>query len=188
MRKLEKGEILKMNILILSAGTRNKIVQYFKKTLMGKGNVIATDCSELAPALYDADKYYIVPRMTDEGYLDIIIDICKNENISGVLSLIDPELSLLAFNKDRFEAVGTKVIGSSYELCEMALDKFEMYKWLKSHGYNCARSYMSKEEFVKDLEKGEVSFPDFVKPSKGSALPSRRRREDGQQQQRHLQP
>ena len=50
---LEKcKEIIKMNILILSAGTRNKIVQYFKKTLEGKGNVICTDMSELAPSIY----------------------------------------------------------------------------------------------------------------------------------------
>ena len=43
-----------MNILILSAGTRNKIIQYFKKELNGEGKVIATDCSNLTPAIYDA--------------------------------------------------------------------------------------------------------------------------------------
>ena len=31
-----------MNILILSAGTRNKIVEYFVNTLNGTGKVIAT--------------------------------------------------------------------------------------------------------------------------------------------------
>ena len=112
------------NILILSAGTRNKVVQYFKKALSGKGLVIATDCSNLAPAIYDADKYYIVPIMTDDGYLDVILDICKNEKITGVLSLIDPELSLLSENVEKFESVGTRVIGSSYELCERSLDKY----------------------------------------------------------------
>lgn len=99
-----------MNILILSAGTRNKVVQYFVKTLNGKGTVVATDMSNLAPAIYEADKYYIVPRMTDPGYLDVILDICKKEKITGVLSLIDPELSLLAENREKFEAVGTTVI------------------------------------------------------------------------------
>ena len=66
-----------MNILILSAGTRNKVVQYFKKALSGKGNVIATDMSELAPAVYEADKFYKVPRMTEPGYIDVIFEICK---------------------------------------------------------------------------------------------------------------
>ena len=111
-----------INILILSAGTRNKIIQYFKKTLGENGKVIATDMSTIAPAIYEADKYYIVPRITEPGYIDIILDICKKENISGVLSLIDPELSLLAENEEKFKNIGTTVIGSSYELCERALD------------------------------------------------------------------
>ena len=158
-----------MNILILSAGTRNKVVQYFVKTLNGKGTVVATDMSNLAPAIYEADKYYIVPRMTDPGYLDVILDICKKEKITGVLSLIDPELSLLAENREKFEAVGTTVIGSSYDLCEMSLDKFEMYNWLAKNGYKCAKSYMDKDAFFADVEVGLISYPVFVKPARGSA-------------------
>lgn len=164
-----EGVWKRMNILILSSGTRNKIVQYFKKELEGKGNVICTDMSNLAPSIYEADKYYIVPRMAAPGYIDLIIDICKKEKIDGVLSLIDPELSLLAENKEKFESVGTKVIGSSYELCEISLDKYEMFKWLTNHGYKCAKSYLEKEDFYADVESGTAKFPVFVKPARGSA-------------------
>lgn len=158
-----------MNFLILAAGTRNKVVQYFKKTFDGVGTVVATDASELGPAIYEADKYYIVPSITEPGYIDIILDICKKEQITGVLSLIDPELSLLAENEDKFRAIGTTVIGSSYELCEMSLDKIQMYQWLVEHGYKCARSWMDKNEFFKAVDTGEVTFPVFVKPARGSA-------------------
>ena len=158
-----------MNILILSAGTRNKIVQYFVKTLDGTGKVIATDMSNLAPAIYEADKYYIVPKMTAPEYLDVVLDICKREEITGVLSLIDPELSLLAEYREKFEAIGTTVIGSSYALCEMSLDKFQMYNWLKTHGYRCAKSYMDKEAFFADVDAGVITYPVFVKPARGSA-------------------
>lgn len=158
-----------MNILILSAGTRNKIVQYFVKTLNGTGKIIAADMSNLAPAIYEADKYYIVPRMTAPEYLDVVLDICMKEEITGVLSLIDPELSLLAENREKFEAVGTTVIGSSYELCEMSLDKFQMYNWLETHGYKCAKSYIDKGAFFSDIEAGLITYPVFVKPARGSA-------------------
>lgn len=158
-----------MNILILSSGTRNKIVRYFKQALNGVGNVICTDMSELAPSIYEADKHYIVPRMTALGYIDVILDICRKEQVSGVLSLIDPELSLLAENKDRFSEVGTTVIGSSYDLCEMSLDKFQMYNWLTAHGYRCAKSYMDKEAFFADVDAGLIDYPVFVKPARGSA-------------------
>ena len=157
------------NILILAAGTRNKIVQYFKRTFEGVGAVVATDASQLGPAIYDADKYYIVPPITETGYIDKIMEICQKEQITGVLSLIDPELSLLAANKEKFEDLGVTIIGSSYNLCEMALDKMQMYEWLKSHGYNCACSWMDKEEFYRAVDAGEVFYPVFVKPYRGSA-------------------
>lgn len=158
-----------MNILILSAGTRNKIAQYFKKAVGADGTVVATDCSPAAPAIYDADKYYIVPRMTEPGYIDVILDICQKEKIDGVLSLIDPELSLLAQNRAKFETVGTTVIGSDYELCERTLDKWAMYRWLSERGYRCAKSYVDKDAFYADLETGVAKFPVFVKPTRGSA-------------------
>ena len=107
--------------------------------------------------------------MTEDGYLNVILDICRKENITGVLSLIDPELSLLAENADKFASLGTTVIGSSYELCERSLDKYEMYKWLVKNKYKCAKSYMDKNEFFADLDNGTAKFPVFVKPARGSA-------------------
>jgi carbamoyl-phosphate synthase large subunit len=158
-----------LNILILSCGTRNKIVQYFKKELEGKGNVIATDCSNLAPALYDADKFFIVPRMDDEGYLNVILTICKENNIKAVLSLIDPELSLLAENEQAFLEIGTIPIVSNIDVVEMCFDKNMMYEFLVQNQISTVKSYIEKEKFFDDIETGVISYPVFVKPVKGSA-------------------
>ncbi len=158
-----------MNLLILSCGTRNKIVQYFIKELAGKGLVLATDCSELAPALYDADKQFIVPRMNEEGYLDIILSICKEHNVKAVLSLIDPELSLLAKHKQDFLDVGTIPIISDYEVVELCFDKFAMYEFLSQNGFKTIKSYIDKNKFYEDVAAGVFSYPVFVKPVKGSA-------------------
>ena len=157
------------NILILSAGTRNKVVQYFRNAFAGQGLVIATDMSPLAPAIYEADEHYTVPRMTDPSYLDVILGICRDEHVDGLLSLIDPELSLLAEHEEDFAAVGTTVIGSSYDLCEMSLDKMEMFRWLSAHGYRCAYSWDDLGEFENALAVGKARFPVFVKPIRGSA-------------------
>lgn len=158
-----------MNILILSAGTRNKIVEYFKRELKGQGKVIATDCSNLAPAIYEADKYYIVPRITDENYIDIILDICKKEKINTLISLIDPELSLIAKNIRLFKEIGVNPIISDYDKVEMCFDKYEMYKFLIDNNFRTPRSYINKEKFIKGLENGDITFPVFVKPVRGSA-------------------
>ncbi|MDE7479244.1 MAG: ATP-grasp domain-containing protein [Lachnospiraceae bacterium] len=158
-----------MNLLILSCGTRDKVVQYFKEAFGGEGRVICTDCSPYAPALYEADAHYIVPRITEPGYLDVIYDICRMESVTGVLSLIDPELSLIAEHMDAFQNLGVTIIGSNYALCERTLNKWELYCWMKEHGYPCAKTYRTMEDFRYALELGEITFPVFVKPMKGSA-------------------
>ncbi|WP_254177052.1 ATP-grasp domain-containing protein [Priestia megaterium] len=158
-----------MNILILSCGTRNKIVKYFKKELIGKGLVLATDCSNLAPALYEADKHFIVPRMDDKGYLDVILSLCKENKVKAVLSLIDPELSLLAEHKQAFLEIGTVPIVPEIDVVEMCFDKYMMYDFLVKNGFKTIKSYIDEEEFYRDVEAGVINYPVFVKPVKGSA-------------------
>lgn len=163
-----------INLLILSVGTRNKVVQYFKKALTDeqgnkKGKVVVTDMSYLAPAIYEADKFYKVPKITEERYIDILIDICKKEDIKAILSLIDPELSIITKQAEKFRKIGVTIIGSSYDLCEMSLDKMKMCGWLRSNGFHTAKSYSKWESFYEDLNKGEINFPVFIKPIKGSA-------------------
>jgi len=158
-----------MNILILSCGIRNKIIQYFKRESRGKGIVIATDSSLLAPALYEADKFYIVPPISDPNYIEKILDICKENKVKAVLSLIDPELSLLAKYKEAFLSIGTTPVISDYDTVEMCFDKYRMYNFLTREGFKTAKTYISKEEFYRDIENGSISFPVFVKPRNGSA-------------------
>lgn len=158
-----------INILILSAGTRNKVVQYFKKELKGKGKVYATDCSNLAPALYEADEAILVPRIDAPDYLEKVLNICKEKQISGVFSLIDPELTLLAEHRNEFLEVGTAPIISPADVVAISFDKYEMYKKLTELGIPTGRCFMDMKEFDAAVEAGEISYPVFVKPAKGSA-------------------
>ena len=120
-----------MNILITSVGSRNKIVQYFKKELGKSGKVIVTDMSDLAPAIYDADKFYLVPKIDSPNYIDKLLEICKKEKIDCLFALIDPELSLISKNTEKFIKIGTTPLISSYESVELAFDKYKMFNQAK---------------------------------------------------------
>ena len=102
-----------MNLLILSCGTRNLLVRYFKDKTNGFDRVIGTDCSIYAPALYETDAHYIVPRMTDPAYLNTILDICHRESVSAVLPLQEDELYLIASHRQLFSEAGITPIVSS---------------------------------------------------------------------------
>lgn len=157
-----------MNYLMLSVGRRGELLKYFKKSLDNNSKIIATDLSSYAPALYFADKYYLVPKITDENYLNIIFDICKKEQINAVTTFIDPEISLLAKNRDKFRELEIEVLAPYSETAELCFDKYKMYIYLIKNDIPTVKSFGSFEEFKKSFNNKEISFPVFVKPRCGS--------------------
>jgi len=159
-----------MNILITSVGRRVKIIEYFKYALRKQnGKVIAVDCDVNAPALYFADKYEIAPRIDDSNYIDFILDICKRYNIKGIVSLIDPELSLLAKHEKIFKRNNIKLVLSPIELIDISYDKHKTYKYLSKRGIPTVPTYNQLDEVLELINNDKLKFPLIVKPSKGSA-------------------
>ena len=156
------------NILLLNAGTRNTLVQNFICTIKDDCEVITTDNYELAPALYETRHQYVTKRWDEDGYWDEIEDICVKENIGLILSLVDPELELLAEHKARFERNGILVNIGDVQTIRDTFDKYVMLSYIKSHGYNWIKSYIRFEEIEKALEDNEIVFPVITKPRKGS--------------------
>lgn len=156
-----------MNILILSCGTRNLLVRYFKDKKNGFDRVIGTDCSQYAPALYETDAHYIVPTMNAPGYLDVILDICKKETVNVVLPLQEDELFLIASHKEIFTNQGIMPVVSEPAAIELCRDKYAMYLHLKKHGLPVIESCHSLQEFRLAEANGLMHFPIFMKPNRG---------------------
>lgn len=157
-----------MNYLLLSVGRRCELIKDFRQSLPLGSVIVATDNSKYAPALYMADKSYLVPRIDSPGYIDLILDICQKEQISAVLTLIDPEIELIAKNRDRFLAVGVQPLVPYAQTAARCYDKFLMYQFLVSNGINTVATWGTLEDFDRSFHEGKVSFPVFVKPRTGS--------------------
>ena len=169
-----------MNILMCSAGRRVELLKDFKKSMDAGSRIIATDLSKYAPAIYEADKYYLVPRIDDPTYIDVILDICKKESINAVTTLIDPEIMILAENRDKFEAIGVEVLAPFFETAKLCFDKYEMYKFLSAEGIPTVRTWGTYEEVTRAIECGETAFPVFVKPRRGSGSVGAKKIEDAE--------
>lgn len=157
-----------MNILFCSAGRRVELLKDFRKSMDEGDRIIAADLSNLAPALYVADAYYLVPRIDDPAYLDTILDICRKEKINAVTTLIDPEIELLAKNRARFEEIGVEVLAPYTETAELCFDKFKMYQHLTAHGVPTPDTWGDYASAMAAVESGSLVFPVFVKPRTGS--------------------
>ena len=157
-----------MNILFCSVGRRCELLKDFRKTMGNKGKIVATDISLTAPAIYMADKYYIVPKIEDEKYISEILQICENEQIQAVTTLIDPEIMVLAEHREEFENIGVEVLVPYKETAKICFDKFEMFKYLKEKEIKTVLTYGDLKTFEEGMKKGKIKFPVFVKPRTGS--------------------
>lgn len=157
-----------MNILFTCAGRRTYLLKYFRENLTSGDKIFATDMQLSAPALQVADVKIQVPAVYDPEYVNITLNICKENNIDVLISLNDLELPILADNKYRFESVGVRVIVSDYEVIDICFDKFKTAKWVESIGLNTPKTYVRLEDAKQALASGEISFPLFMKPRWGS--------------------
>ena len=169
-----------MNILFCSAGRRVELLKDFRKSMDEDDRIIAADLSNLAPALYVADKHYLVSRIDDPNYLDAILDICRKEKINAVTTLIDPEIELLAKNRARFEEIGVEVLAPYAETAELCFDKFKMYQYLTAHGVPTPDTWGDYSAAMAAIESGSLAFPVFVKPRTGSGSVGARKVQDAE--------
>lgn len=72
---------MKYNLLCCNVGRRGRLMIDFRNTLNGKGKVIATDNWSVAPALFLADKQYVVPKISDPLYIETVLDLCKKRTL-----------------------------------------------------------------------------------------------------------
>ena len=122
------------NLLFLSAGRRVKLLKNAKESFGNSAKILATDMNPTAPALYAADKSFIVPSINDSSYLSRILDICDANNVGAVTTLIDPEIEILANNRQLFEGRGILILAPEKNTAKLSFNKYEMYKYLKDNG------------------------------------------------------
>ena len=89
---------------------------------------IGTDCNPNHLIGTGCTKTYVVPRSDNPDYIPKMLEICKENSVDVILPFVTTELLIMAKNKDKFDAIGTKVSVSSLESIMIANDKIELYK------------------------------------------------------------
>ncbi len=156
------------NILFCSAGRRTRLLRNFRESLDPSDKVIATDLQATAPALYAADVRYLVPRINDPSYIDRVLEICRKEQVKAITTLIDPEIEILAKNRQLFLDEGILPLCPSAKTARLCFDKYALFEHLRYNHIRTVLTYDNYEHFSEGLERGEITFPVFIKPRTGS--------------------
>ncbi len=161
-----------MKILFTSVGRRVELIQAFRKAadeLQIGLTIIGADIAEDAPALCFCDETQTVCRIRDDDYIPQLLSICESKKVNCLIPTIDTDLLLLAENKHRFEAIGTKVLISAVDKVKLCRDKNYTADYFVSLGLKSPLPINSVGKFEQSMERGEISFPAFIKPKDGSS-------------------
>ena len=152
------------HLLILSAGRRCLLVQYFQEALRRSvpgAKVIAGDMSpELSSACQMADQNLRTSEIHDPEYINQLLKLCEMNQIRLVIPTIDTDLLLLAENRARFAERGIEVLVSDADLVRQCRDKRQTTSLF-------ARHEISSPTQVDPLK--ETKFPLIAKPYDGSS-------------------
>ncbi|NLN87586.1 MAG: ATP-grasp domain-containing protein [Syntrophomonadaceae bacterium] len=157
-----------MNILISCPGRMVETVSVLKKEFAEAGfGVIATGNSMKIPALHAADKAYVVPSVDDVDYIPSLLEICRYNDVVAILSLLDKDVINISKAISEFRNLGTMPIMVDHLVANICCNKLNFYEFLVDHGFKCAKTFNSFENFVAAHNCGEIDFPVFVKPVDG---------------------
>jgi carbamoyl-phosphate synthase large subunit len=150
------------NILITSAGQRVSLVRLFQKELkkLNQNNKVYTvDLNpKLAPACHISDGYRQIIRVTDNTYIEELIDICIKWNVKIVIPTIDTELKILSLNTEILLSKGIVPNVSSYDFITKCREKSLTNDFFVENNI----------EIPRPVTKGNPTFPMFIKPFDGS--------------------
>lgn len=154
-----------MKVLFTSVGRRVELMQAFKKAAQELGvelTIIGADISNTAPALFFCDETKIVCRIREPEYIPQLLSICEQEKVDCLIPTIDTDLLILAENKAKFEAIGTKVLISAVDKVKLCRDKRFTADYFISLG-------LKSPVPVDAVEKYKMGYPAFIKPKDGSS-------------------
>lgn len=121
--------------------------------------IIGVDMDKDDSILQMVDNYYVVPRANDPKYVETVLEICKKEKVDVYLPVMSAELQKLLDNKDRFEAIGTKVSVSEGDAVKIATDKLALYDFMAENNLN-----PPKYKRVNNIEEMKNAFVELGYP------------------------
>lgn len=157
-----------INILISCPGRKLGTVKILREEFAKAGfGVIATGNSNTIPALYEADKAYIVPSVDDSDYIPCLLEICRKDNVKAMLSLLDKDVMSVAQASPLFREIGVVPLIVDFSVAQTCDNKYAMYEFLVTNGFKCARTYHTWRGFEFAYNNNEIKFPVFIKPVVG---------------------
>lgn len=162
-----------VTILSSACGSPVSLGKYscYKNNNERKIRIVGVDMNNDPTNKYIVDAYYQVPPVTDPSYCDVILDICKKEQVDIYFPNISAELNIVAKRVEEFKEIGVIVSISNMESVDISNNKLRTYQMLQKAGISVPKFYAvhSVEDFIEGCRyMGYPDKPVCIKIANGS--------------------
>ena len=146
-----------VTVLMTGAGApgASGIVRSLRKNGERDVRIVGVDMDPDAYGFALVDEGYTVPAGGDDGYVERMGEIAREEDADVLLPLTTAELQPLANHRDVFESEGVSVMVSPPDALEVANDKGHLYGFLAENGIDAAPEFRrtdSADDFVEAVD------------------------------------
>src|SRR5574344_638344 len=146
-----------MNLLLTAIGKRIQLIRHLQEQF----RVIGTDCSEENAARHFVDVFALVPRCSDPGYADALLEICRKEKVSVLVPLYEPEFPVLNAAREKFAAAGVQLLLSDQRVIDICDDKRKTAVFFDKHNIPAPHTFSG----ISAVESADL--PVIIKPLDG---------------------
>ena len=139
-----------------------ELIRIFRRELeqIG-GRVVVGDIDATAPALYFAHRTYLLPAFRSSDIIEVLVDVCKKEEIDFIIPLLDPELQFYTEHFQTLSEQGIRILMPAPDFVRMSGSKLATWNAFREAGL------LTPEIFSWDDQ--DIRFPVLLKPDRGSA-------------------
>ena len=120
--------------------------------------IITSDADDMSYGFHLADRYYKIPRGDSHGFIEGLLKICEKERPQLLFSWVTPELVPIAENREKFEALGVKVVLSDAGAIKTSQNKGKCYENIEEFGYAPKFQFTNTLEGIEQAAK-ELGYP-----------------------------
>jgi carbamoyl-phosphate synthase large subunit len=156
-----------VNLLLSCIGKRGYIADYFREVLPPGSRIIGTSNTPWTPGFSCCDETVILPPISSEDYVPALLEECVRLQVSGLLSMFDPDVHRLAPYRADFMQRGVVPVIPGDRAAAIAFDKWETFRFLSQRGIRTPETLTNVHEVTGALRAGRLVFPLIVKPRFG---------------------
>ena len=149
------------DVLITSAGVASavNVISSLRSAPDIEVRIVSGDMDPLAPGLFLADSSYVLPPISESGYIEELIRIAHKEKLDYLIPIFSREIELISSRMDLLLDNDLKCMVPGTSTLSIVNDKEKFSNWLIENGIQGPPS----------IDPNEGPYPLFIKPRSGSS-------------------